>query len=510
MRDDAADNFVAAVGEEDGLEVTITQNEYRDASWVPASYSELMKTNDYRELLLDDARRYSPISSVFHLNKIKQTVVYRILFFPLAWILFSTYGVCAALTRYGVIDLGHVDDELEPAFAGAEVLVTFVVVFYLGYCYARYFEIYHLATAAKSTIVSLCAASRACLPINARRKLFVHLNLMHASAYCALTPIYNFDNFMETFCKLHHIEVPDHQKHFGDVDTGGGVHYNQCAVWAQTVLHKALVAGECHPEAFRNMQEEVLKLRQLFSTIFAYQYQVIPFAYSHLVSFGCFVYLFGLAVAKAVRFQPEADYLGGLFLPCLSFSILTIIAIGLIEIGQAISDPWGNDPEDFAVPRFLHATAKMTRHLIEGEHDDPLDVSQTVDVGSPELQHVPLEGQSRMRRHASPEPHHHGALGGLGAIHQHGHGQRRHSFHAFGGGAAHLDVGRRRRDSLMRIPGGTSNSLLAGLGIASKEQKAQRKVAAAKIQALARGRATRKSVPTPVTAESANGTTLSA
>lgn len=97
---------------------------------------------------------------------------------------------------------------------------------------------------------------------------------MHVSAYCALTPIYNFDNFMETFCKLHHLETPNFEATFGDVDTSGGTHYNRCAVWVQAVLVKALKEGQLHPEAFRNMQEEVFKLRGLFASIFAYQYQV--------------------------------------------------------------------------------------------------------------------------------------------------------------------------------------------------------------------------------------------
>uniref|UniRef100_A0A6U7FID1 Uncharacterized protein n=1 Tax=Haptolina brevifila TaxID=156173 RepID=A0A6U7FID1_9EUKA len=149
-----------------------------------------------------------------------------------------------------------------------------MVVFYLGYCYSRHFEIYQIANQAKGAIVNVCAASRAYLPTTARRKLFVHLNLMHASAYCALTPIYTYDNFLSIFSKLHHIEIPDHHAYFGDVDTAGGTHYNTCAVWAMGVLQKAATDGELHPEAFRSMHEEILRARSLFSTIFAFQYQV--------------------------------------------------------------------------------------------------------------------------------------------------------------------------------------------------------------------------------------------
>ena len=63
-----------------------------------------------------------------------------------------------------------------------------MVVFYLGYCYNRHFEIYLASSEARSTIVSVCSEARACLPETAQRKLFVHLNLMHASAFCGVWP----------------------------------------------------------------------------------------------------------------------------------------------------------------------------------------------------------------------------------------------------------------------------------------------------------------------------------
>ena len=355
---------------------------------------------------------------------------------------------------------------MTPTCCGGVWQVTFTVVFYLGcthqaaptelhpctcgqggicvcpcthsrtplmvhrYCYNRHFEIYNLSSQAKTGIINICAAARASLPETSRRKLFVHLNLMHASACaqlpasstagplhrppppiqrppvlpplaspspprpacpvlppamtgaalsvlgadCALTPIYNFENFLDTFSKLHHIELPDHYTYFHDVDVAGGTHYNTCAVWAMRVLQRSLEQGEMHHETYRSMHDEILRVRSLFAAIFSYQYQVIPFSYSHLVSVTCFLYLLGLAISKvsprdpnalllyiarpapphsalgaspcapppmavaalaqAVRFTPDADYLEGLVLPGLSFSVALITTVGLIEIGQ--------------------------------------------------------------------------------------------------------------------------------------------------------------------------------
>lgn len=261
-------------------EYALSSFDFRDADAVPESYAKLMANNDYRESLLDDARRYSPISSVFHLRKLPQTAIFRLFTYPIVWILVSVYLSLAIMVRHSIIDLGDSEDEAS-SFDGAEVLVVFVVVFFLQHCYTRHFEIYNLASEARSTIVNVCASARACLPEQARRKLFVHLNLMHCSFYCALSPIYNFKNFMRTFCELHRIELPDNDNLFGDVDRAGGVHYSQCAVWAMEILHQAVRAGECQPEAFRTMQEQILCIRSKFNAIFAYQYQVkYPSAYT--------------------------------------------------------------------------------------------------------------------------------------------------------------------------------------------------------------------------------------
>ena len=99
-----------------------------------------MKVADARESLLEEARRYSPISLVLAFSKLPQTVLVRIIWFPITWIILSTYAAIASLTRAGVIDLGKSTSIAEHvnAYNGASVLVTFMVVFYLGYCYNRH------------------------------------------------------------------------------------------------------------------------------------------------------------------------------------------------------------------------------------------------------------------------------------------------------------------------------------------------------------------------------------
>ena len=373
----------------------------RDALQIPRAYKDTMKVAHMRERLLADARRYSPISLVLNLQKLPQTIFSRLIFFPIVWILMLTYAAVAVLTRMGYIDIAaYVGDSEEGLdhMGSASVLVTFVVVFFVTFCYNRYFMIYDTARNASSTILDAMVAGRTCLNQNERRTLFVYLNLMHCSAYCALTPVYTKENFMDVFIKEHMIELPPDEmaKAFGKLDdpSGEGASaYQLCAVWAMGVLHTALKRGDLHGEAYKVMSEEVLKSRSLLAALFAYQYQVIPFVYAHLVSLGSFVYLLGVAIVKGVKCTPGSPYLSGLVLPMLSFVLMVVLTVGLIEIGQAIANPWGTDPEDFAVPTFLHTTAKCARVIIESEDIHPLQNVKggVVDIGDPDLKHLGSE-----------------------------------------------------------------------------------------------------------------------
>ena len=103
-----------------------------------------MKVAHMRERLLADARRYSPISLVLNLQKLPQTIFSRLIFFPIVWILMLTYAAVAVLTRMGYIDIAaYVGDSEEGLdhMGSASVLVTFVVVFFVTFCYNRYFMI---------------------------------------------------------------------------------------------------------------------------------------------------------------------------------------------------------------------------------------------------------------------------------------------------------------------------------------------------------------------------------
>ena len=244
----------------------------RDTKRIPSTYKDTMMVADTRDALLEDARRYSPISLVLALNKLHQTVLPRLACFPIVWILMAVYASVATCTHTGIAPKTFVANMAD--FEGAGILVTFMVVFYVGYCYSRHFMIYETCRSASSTILDACVNARASLPVNDRRKLFVYLNLMHVSAYCALTPVYTRANFMDEFTRQHRLELPaeKHEEIFGDSGTSSST-YQLCALWTMGVLEKARQEGRLGNEPYHLLAEEVLKARSLLGSLFAYQYQ---------------------------------------------------------------------------------------------------------------------------------------------------------------------------------------------------------------------------------------------
>ena len=84
--------------------------------------------------------------------------------------------------------------------------------------------------------------------------------------------------------------------------------------------------------------------------------QVLPYIYTHLVSASCTVYLMFNAFKNGLYFQPDASYTFGVLLPATSIFMATLGIFGLLEVGDTILDPFGNDPEDFAVLHFVEWT----------------------------------------------------------------------------------------------------------------------------------------------------------
>ena len=154
-------------------------------STIRATFADTQALDLHRQRLL----RYARISSLpmlpFRIDTLHYTVLPRLLKSPLAWLVLVFYTVSAALARTGVWEVSYDPN----ALSGSGMLVSFMIVFYVGYCYNRHFQQYEVCTAAQGAVVSCCLLARANLPhAEDRQLLWSCLNLAHAAGYCGLTP----------------------------------------------------------------------------------------------------------------------------------------------------------------------------------------------------------------------------------------------------------------------------------------------------------------------------------
>ena len=241
-----------------------------------ATFQDTIELDQHRRLLLRYARLASLPTLFFRIDKLPHTVVPRILRSPLVYVVVFAYIAAAALARTGSWTYeydGH-------ALSGAGLLISFMIVFYVGYCYNRHFQQYEVCTAAQGAVVSCCMLARANLPREEdRRLLWSLLNLepatcsehrfferhgllagtqarrtpeerlsrpgpcgsgallplacasvahvapcniqAHAAGYCGLTPTYNTTNLFDGFCERARLFPADHVPPSTAADGGG-------------------------------------------------------------------------------------------------------------------------------------------------------------------------------------------------------------------------------------------------------------------------------------------------
>jgi len=108
----------------------------RDTKGCPQSFLKTVVVDEKRKILLQEARQAGP-SSVLRCSQFKNTVVLRVAQCPLTWLTFAVFATSAMLVRSGWWETCvHESQESQ----GITMLVTFMVVFFFGYCYDRHYQ----------------------------------------------------------------------------------------------------------------------------------------------------------------------------------------------------------------------------------------------------------------------------------------------------------------------------------------------------------------------------------
>ena len=198
------------------------------------SYAETKAADQRRKRLLFDARRISPIDTVLRVDKIGQTVLHHLFCHTVTWIVLLAHRSTAVLCRYGYLGGKTVFSDAAESFEGSDILITFMIVFYVGYCYNRYSAMFGDLELTMRSIINCCAVARVCFKDSASLyDLWRFLNLLHVTAYCGCTATYNRANLCDEFCQEHGLLTdPSVRERLEEIDIESPQAWSTCMVWA--------------------------------------------------------------------------------------------------------------------------------------------------------------------------------------------------------------------------------------------------------------------------------------
>jgi len=334
------------------------------------SWEAVVKVEEKRQRLLTLARSAAPIDTVFRLSLLPRTVIPRLWKYSALWVVLVVYALSATLARLDyAIDGAQAQETLETGSS----FVAFIIVFFVGYCYKRHEEQFDDVQHIMNSIASVCLMARANFEDSGEiYRLWRYVNAMHCTAYCGLTDHLTEANFFTPLSKKHGLlgskkiqEVELAAVRNIGIDANGVRACSMFEVWAMEVIREESSRCKTPPPIQAKLQSEVSEIGLHIKKLFAYRYQVLPFIYTHLVSALSTFYLIVTAFLKGLYFGPDEPVLMGLVLPLIGLVVAILSTYGLLEVGNTILDPFGDEPEDFALTHFVEYAVGVSREAIE-------------------------------------------------------------------------------------------------------------------------------------------------
>jgi hypothetical protein len=152
-----------------------------------------------------------------------------------------------------------------------------------------------------------------------------------------------------------------------DLDNQGARAWSTCMVWALEVVHCRYENNDFPAPIHKEMAELINDCGDGLSRLYAQEYQVLPYIYTHLVSSACAMFLLGHAFLKGLYFDVDASYTFGLVLPCCSIFLMAMTVLGLLQIGSLLANPLGPYRESFAICHFVNYTCSTSLDVVSVE-----------------------------------------------------------------------------------------------------------------------------------------------
>ena len=162
--------------------------------------------------------------------------------------------------------------------------MTFMVVFYVGYCHNRYQSQLEDVQMIMHSVVDTCMLCRVAFEDKREvLRIWRYLNMAHAAAYVGLANTYSQDNFFMPIVEAHQL-LPQEKRmrseelqaiNQANLDEADHRACTMLIVWAFEVIHKESARSGITAPIHRAMNYEVQKEGDAVKRLFAYQYQVM-------------------------------------------------------------------------------------------------------------------------------------------------------------------------------------------------------------------------------------------
>lgn len=251
-------------------------------------------------------------------------------------------------------------------------LLSFMVVFFTGQCYKRFFESFDEARkiggCIRNIVICLKAGFR---PEDAILiEVVRYCNLAQLAMWCIIREeqfqrlggsaeaerFFTFKSALKIgWCTE---EEKDALKKF-QCSAGSAEPFVLCLSWAYDLLTEARNNGQCSDTKLHTLSQLVFDLRTAMSNVWSHFQAPIPLVYFHLLNWYCTVYL--VVFAYALVFIDT-------WFCWVSLLMFTISVLGLREVSIMMAEPFGDDDIDINVRAMTIKTFLVCAEVLAAAH----------------------------------------------------------------------------------------------------------------------------------------------
>lgn len=227
--------------------------------------------------------------------------------------------------------------------------------------------------AAKGRILDIAFMARASLPREIGLRIVRRLNAANVVAYVGLSEVYTFTNFFPETNDTYRLLTVEEYVRVKALDMNSGPSaYQEIVAWCQLEVSSVLKQGIIDARLASQLRDKLLAFQAAFGGLYNNADQPISFFYVHFICLLSALYLplfaissaFGAGVGQDIFWT--ADVVNGLIV-----LLQSIFVVGLRQLGQNMSDPFGSDLEDLSVMHYVDSTWRMSNRIMEARELQP-------------------------------------------------------------------------------------------------------------------------------------------